>query len=130
MSSCHSILECCVMFSGVKLSMGSFVLSLYIYSTHSIEHNSTTPPAMTKKDFYWQTLLAHAAYLCFMLNKIQRKRGSNINHYKISLFSVKYSTEIFLVAKTENFQMKHLPPSLHNQQKSQSCVQKTSVNLK
>ena len=28
MCSCHSILECCVMFSGVKLSMGSFVLLL------------------------------------------------------------------------------------------------------
>ena len=27
MCSCHSIQECCVMFSGVKLSMGSFVLS-------------------------------------------------------------------------------------------------------
>ena len=26
MCSCHSIPECCVMFSGVKLSMGSFVL--------------------------------------------------------------------------------------------------------
>ena len=26
MCSCHSILECCVMFSGVKLSIGSFVL--------------------------------------------------------------------------------------------------------
>ena len=26
MCSYHSILECCVMFSGVKLSMGSFVL--------------------------------------------------------------------------------------------------------
>ena len=26
MCSCHSILECCVMFSGVKLSMGSFIL--------------------------------------------------------------------------------------------------------
>ena len=26
MCSCHSTLECCVMFSGVKLSMGSFVL--------------------------------------------------------------------------------------------------------
>ena len=25
---CHSISECCVMFSGVKLSMGSFVLLL------------------------------------------------------------------------------------------------------
>ena len=28
MCSCHSILECCIMFSGVKLSMGSFVLLL------------------------------------------------------------------------------------------------------
>ena len=28
MCSCHSVLECCVMFSGVKLSMGSFVLLL------------------------------------------------------------------------------------------------------
>ena len=26
MCSCHSISECCIMFSGVKLSMGSFVL--------------------------------------------------------------------------------------------------------
>ena len=29
MCSCHSILECCVMFSRVKLSMGSFVLFLF-----------------------------------------------------------------------------------------------------
>ena len=28
MCSCHSILECCVMFSGVKLSIRSFVLFL------------------------------------------------------------------------------------------------------
>ena len=28
MCSCHSVLECCIMFSGVKLSMGSFVLLL------------------------------------------------------------------------------------------------------
>ena len=28
--SCHSIPECCVMFSGVKLSMGSFVLFLFL----------------------------------------------------------------------------------------------------
>ena len=29
MCSCHSILECCVTFSGVKLSIRSFVLFLY-----------------------------------------------------------------------------------------------------
>ena len=28
MCSCHSILQCCVMFSGVKLSVRSFVLLL------------------------------------------------------------------------------------------------------
>ena len=29
MCSCHSILECCVTFSGVKLSIRSFVLFLH-----------------------------------------------------------------------------------------------------
>ena len=29
MCSCHSILECCVTFSGVKLSIRSFVLFLF-----------------------------------------------------------------------------------------------------
>ena len=33
MCSCHSILECCVMFSGVKLSIRSFVLFLWAYKT-------------------------------------------------------------------------------------------------
>ena len=28
MCGCHSIPECCVVFSGVKLSMGSFILFL------------------------------------------------------------------------------------------------------
>ena len=32
MCSCHSILECCVMFSGVKLSIRSFVLFLEWHS--------------------------------------------------------------------------------------------------
>ena len=30
MCSCHSILECCVTFSGVKLSIRSFVLFLFV----------------------------------------------------------------------------------------------------
>ena len=30
MCSCHSTPECCVMFSGVKLSMGSFILFLAV----------------------------------------------------------------------------------------------------
>ena len=36
MCSCHSILECCVMFSRVKLSMGSFVLFSEIYVSTSV----------------------------------------------------------------------------------------------
>ena len=32
MCSFYSIQECCVMFSGVKLSMGSFVLFLLVFS--------------------------------------------------------------------------------------------------
>ena len=32
MCSCHSILECCVTFSGVKLSIRSFVLSMTMTS--------------------------------------------------------------------------------------------------
>ena len=34
MCSCHSIPECCVMFSGIKLSMGSFVLLLTKLNNH------------------------------------------------------------------------------------------------
>ena len=37
MCSCHSILECGVMFSGVKLSMGSFVLFLLC---HHLRHKA------------------------------------------------------------------------------------------
>ena len=33
MCSCHSIPVCCVMFSGVKLSMKSFILSLFTHFT-------------------------------------------------------------------------------------------------
>ena len=32
MSSCHSSLECCVMFSGVKLSIRAFVLFIIMNS--------------------------------------------------------------------------------------------------
>ena len=34
MCSCHSILECCVTFSGVKLSIRSFVLLLLLFETN------------------------------------------------------------------------------------------------
>ena len=36
MCSCHSILECCVMFSGVKLGMGSFVLFFLFIKNRSM----------------------------------------------------------------------------------------------
>ena len=40
MCSCHSILKCCIMFSGVKLSMGSFVLfmSLQVVTTQEVSN--------------------------------------------------------------------------------------------
>ena len=43
MCSCHSISECCVMFSGVKLNVGLFVLfigrvSLYFVNLHLSNH--------------------------------------------------------------------------------------------
>ena len=39
MCSCHSILECCVTFSGVKLSIRSFVLFLRLLHRHVILMN-------------------------------------------------------------------------------------------
>ena len=45
MCSCHSIPECCVLFSGVKLSMGSFVLFLDL-----------TRPASSNKVFLYTGL--------------------------------------------------------------------------
>ena len=36
MCSGHSIPECCVMFSGVKLSMGSFVLFLTVFGLNKL----------------------------------------------------------------------------------------------
>ena len=35
--SCHSILECCVTFSGVKLSIRSFVLLLLMFQSGSVD---------------------------------------------------------------------------------------------
>ena len=39
MCSCHSILECCVTFSGVKLSIRSFVLFGYLKSRKRFVEN-------------------------------------------------------------------------------------------
>ena len=41
MCSCHSILECCVTFSGVKLSIRSFVLLLFGCVIGDPFHSST-----------------------------------------------------------------------------------------
>ena len=40
MCSCHSILECCVTFSGVKLSIRSFVLFIYLTSVNFFSSSS------------------------------------------------------------------------------------------
>ena len=48
MCSCHYILECCIMFSGVKLSMGSFVLCP-IHYTNPLEEPSNETRCMLLK---------------------------------------------------------------------------------
>ena len=45
MCDCHSILECCVVFSGVKLSIRSFNLSLFIKSLSYNPQNIIQLPA-------------------------------------------------------------------------------------
>ena len=39
MCSCHSILECCVMFSEVKLSIRSFVLFINYWEMNNKQHS-------------------------------------------------------------------------------------------
>ena len=52
MCSCHSILECCVTFSGVKLSIRSFVLfsptSVYLGPVYKSGKNKVTKYASMK----------------------------------------------------------------------------------
>ena len=51
MCSCHSILECCVMFSGVKLSVRSFVLFIKPYQLKPKRGQETfTEPPVEKKE--------------------------------------------------------------------------------
>ena len=62
MCSCDSILECCFMFSGVKLSMGPFVLflkKLTIHGSLDCFHGNTfvKTGSPVKNDQNHQTLL-------------------------------------------------------------------------
>ena len=54
MCNCHSILECCVMFSGVKLSIGSFNLLTVanLSSVSSTKFATKTKQLGTFKDFF------------------------------------------------------------------------------
>ena len=49
MCSCHCIPECCIMFSGVKLSMGSFILFMALKSKAHYLKTLNTP---SKADFF------------------------------------------------------------------------------
>ena len=60
MCSCHSILECCVMFSGVKLSIRSFVLS---YSLIKLSRNSKCAPLGTFGHFYQMVAMETATVM-------------------------------------------------------------------
>ena len=54
MCSCHSILECCIKFSGVKLSMGSFVYLLEMFSTASLFFKPFTKNAFLFYEGFFQ----------------------------------------------------------------------------
>ena len=51
MCRCHSILECCVTFSGVKLSIRSFVLFIIIISEPFVHLLPLIPDSQTSKGF-------------------------------------------------------------------------------
>ena len=55
MCSCHSILECCVMFPGVKLSIRSFVLFIIIIgaiSCYRTRHTSSGAPVKISEIYF------------------------------------------------------------------------------
>ena len=52
MCSCHSILECCVTFSGVKLSIRSFVLFIITLGSHILSRSMEADILKSKKDPY------------------------------------------------------------------------------
>ena len=60
MCNCHSILECCVMFPGVKLSIRSFNLLLYL--TCGIADTRYTEDCTTSVNERKQDMLAHKYY--------------------------------------------------------------------
>ena len=57
MCSCHSIPECCVMFSGVKMSMGSFVLFLiFVLGLGFLFRTLTASATLITANFGWHSL--------------------------------------------------------------------------
>ena len=57
MCSCHYIPECCVMFSGVKLSMGSFILLFRLFFI-KLENAIAVQPVTWENDHVWGNLNA------------------------------------------------------------------------
>ena len=70
MCSCHSILECCVMFSGVKLSIRSFVLFAFIESAYETKFFIFSYEGVQK---IWKTAVYHfsTSYLVLELKSFE-----------------------------------------------------------
>ena len=61
MCSCQSILECCVMFSGVKLSMGSFVF----FKDASFSESNIVKPGLHISGNDCKHIVANIFYNCY-----------------------------------------------------------------
>ena len=79
MCSCHTILECCVMFSGVKLSMGSsvlfkcpglFVLALASHFRDNI-HDHQMAVELLQEDSFKRSKQSFEDYLKLILSIVQ-----------------------------------------------------------
>ena len=62
MCSCHSILECCVMFSGVKLSIRSFVLFFRRNDVHIKRNKSVLDMHQAAEKWSYQYIWSNTVY--------------------------------------------------------------------
>ena len=92
MCSCHSILECCVTFSGVKLNIRSFVLFTWMIAFECLHH---PPPPPISSDIEIGILCQYTSILKFML-------------YRITYLRNKYSKSVFPTSLGIGMQIRNL----------------------